>query len=232
MSVRRNPFDDEVKTDPGRVPDAARPSLVPWGLLIALAIYAAVASGFAVWHLWHSPDYQAARHYRMSVALLGKDRGRTATRETLVEAYGDLLEAAVRVPEVRDFHDALESLNWRFEERHWTIPGDLRRRAEAVATLYTRIQMERRPLLAVGARDRGWDPDQLLDEPMRLAFWFGLGGMGIVVAWAYLRFGERARRESERNEQLSEVEREVAQSERERQRVIRKVGRPPRSPLA
>jgi hypothetical protein len=225
MSVRGNPIEDE-KTDPGHVPEAARHSLVPWGLLVVLAVYAAAATGYSTWHLWSSDDYQAARHYKLALERLGPSGGKTAPREALVASYEDLLEAARRVPEVRDFHDQLESLNWRFEERHWAIPGDLRERAEAVATIYVRIQQAQRPLLAVGARDRGWDPDQLLAEPTRLLFFGLLGAAGIVAIWVYMRLGERARLKAAQAEKQDELLREVAEIERNRATAVRRAVKP------
>jgi hypothetical protein len=182
---------------------------IPWGLFIILAVYGLGVLVF-VWQVhWTSPDYLAAGHYTSALALLGDDEGRSLSSAQLATAYEHLLEAGRLKPEVKTFHDLAEGLNWRFDERGEQVPGELRRRAEANATLYTRIMMERRPILVVGARSRGWAPEQLVERPRRIALWSPLGAVPIIAIWAYLVFTGRRVVAQEKEEYLQGVEEHV-----------------------
>lgn len=182
---------------------------MPWGLFIALGVYAAMVAGYIQLTYWSSPEYQAVQHFDRAWAILGPAEGRTSSRDELVAAYENLLEAARLAPDVTKLHEQLERLNWRFEERHLSMPEDLRRRADAVAVLWQRIQKERAPILVVGVRDRGWSADQLRDGPGRAVSWSLLGVVLILAAWAYLRFGARRIEEAERDKELVKMEAEV-----------------------
>jgi hypothetical protein len=193
-------------------PAAAKPRQrfqVPWGLFIALAVYAGMVAGYIQLTYWSSPEYQAVQHFDRAWEILGPAEGRTASREELVAAYEHLLEAARLAPDVTKLHEQLERLNWRFEERHLSMPDDLRRRADAVAVLWQRIQQERAPILAVGVRNRGWAADQLREGPGQAVIWSLVGVLVILGAWAYLRFGARQVQEVERDKELKQMEAEV-----------------------
>ena len=197
-----------MNTDPQiRVPGRSFP--FPWGLLVALGLYALAVLGYVWSTYWQSAEYQAAKHWAAARMLLGDDGGRTASRETLIDAYDHLLEAGRLKPEVRTLHEEAESLNWRFEDRRSAVPEDLRRRAEVNAAVWQRIQQQNAPVLVVGLRDRGWAPEQLVEGPARIAKWSPVGALLIVAIWAYLRFSARKVRDQEREEGLQEWEREI-----------------------
>src|SRR5205823_9703583 len=95
-----------------------QPFPIPWGLLVALGIYALAVLGFVWWRYWSSPQYQAAEQYDAAIRILGVDDGRKAPPDKLVEAYEHLLEAGRLMPEIRELHEHAEALNSRFVERH------------------------------------------------------------------------------------------------------------------
>lgn len=190
---------EEPRTNPDN-PTPARSFPVPWGLFVALGIYGLAVLGYVWATYWRSADYQAAMHYQDAWALLGRDEGRKSSREQLTEAYRHLLEAARLKPEVKTFHDDLESLNWRFEERKWQVPGQMRHASEAVAMLWQRIQQERKPILVVGLRDKGWAPEQLVAGPATVAKWSPVPALFIVAIWAYGRFSAKRVRDQEKEE--------------------------------
>ncbi|MBK7863192.1 MAG: hypothetical protein IPJ65_32195 [Archangiaceae bacterium] len=188
-----------------------QPFPVPYGLFIALGVYALLVLGYVYATYWNSAEYQAAEHFVAAGELLGLDDGRKASKETLTEAYGHYLEAARLLPRVKLLHDRTEAMRWRFEERKFKLDHDLAMRAEAVATLWTRIQKEEEPLLVVGLRDRGWQPAAMLDGPRR-TFLFSLpGALVILVVWGWLRFSGRKARAGEHEARLKSMEAEVAE---------------------
>ncbi len=164
---------------------------VPWGLFVSLGLYGLAVVGYVYLSYWRTPEYQAAAHFQEAVERLGPNRGRAVSREQLLEGYEHLLEAARLMPEAKPLHDQVQELQWVAEERRIAIPEELRRRAEAVAAVWHRIETERQPTMVVGVRDRGWAPDQLLAGPGRVVKWSVPGALLIVVAWAYRRFGSR-----------------------------------------
>lgn len=209
---------DVPRTDPQITVPAAKGARfpVPWGLLIAWAVYALLVLGYIWGTYWRSADYQAAVHYRNAHEILGPSEGRHSTHEELKQAYRELLESARLKPEVRTFHDELESLNWRFDERHWKVPEDLRYSADAVATTWMNIRKENAPILIVGARDRGWAPDQLVEGPMRTLRWSPIGILLLTVLWAYGKFSSKRVRDLEHEQELRAVENELEAWERNR----------------
>jgi hypothetical protein len=210
--------DDDEQTDPGFAPVAIRRVQVPWGLITVLGVYALLVFLYATLSTQRSPDYQAAKHFVAAREILGADGCAKCSRAELTEAYGHLLEAARLEPQVATLHRLLESLNWRFDRHHWKLPGDFKERAEAVAVLYARIQKSNKPILVVGARDMGWDPDQWVDRPKLVAKWAVIGALGMVVLWVAMRWKEGLRRAMARHANLSEIEEEIAESERQKRR--------------
>lgn len=212
------------KTDPNiRIPHSRRLP-VPWGLLVALGLYALSVLGYVWATWWRSPDYIAAEHYTAAREILGPKQGRGVGREGLLSAYTHLLEAARLKPEVKSFHEQLESLNWRFDERGWAVPQELRNRAEAVALTWMNIQKANAPILVIGVRDRGWAPDQLLEGPRRIAMWSPVGGLLIIALWASLKFNARTARAQQKEADLQQVESELAEFDLQRHRVSRGSG--------
>jgi hypothetical protein len=202
----------EKRPDPVAAAAKLRPRQkfpVPWGLFIALGVYALGVTGYIWVAYWSSPEYQAAEHYNSAWEILGRDEGRKAPREQMLEAYEHLLEAARLMPQVKSLHDQLESLNWRFEERKLRLPPEYTLRAGAVASVWQRIQAEQQPILVVGARNRGWAPDQLADGPATTVKWSMIGVLIIVVIWAWGRFNGNRLRAVEHEQELRKMEREV-----------------------
>ncbi|MBX5484378.1 MAG: hypothetical protein IRZ16_21355 [Myxococcaceae bacterium] len=191
----------------------------PYGLLVALGLYALACLGYVWKTYWTAPDYLAAEHYREAWRILEPTKaGRTATRDQLEAAYRHLLEVARLKPEIRDVHDQLESLNWRFDEHGWKVPEDLRHAAEAVAMTWQKIQQANEPILVVGMRDRGWAPDQVLKGPATVAKWSPVGGLLIVALWAWWRFGAMRGAAEKNEDKLQQLEREMEDRARQRRR--------------
>lgn len=181
----------------------------PWALVVALAAYYGLVTGYVWLQYWDSPEYAAALHLQQAGGLLGKEDGRTANQEQLLEAYSHLLEAVRLLPDEAWIHKELERVHARIEQRGWQLPQDLKHRADAVAIVTERREAARKPILAVGARDRGWDPESLLAGPGKTFAWSLVGAFGIVVLWAQVRFSSRRMREEDREVELRKMEEEV-----------------------
>jgi hypothetical protein len=195
-----------------------QPFPVPYGLFLVLGVYALMVLIYVWSTYWRSPEYLAAEHYQQAADLLGLDDGQTASKEALLSAYEHYLEAARLVPKATVLQKRVEAMRWRLDQRGFKLDHDLTMRAEAVAMLWQRIQQQGDPLLVVGARDRGWQPDQLLEGPTRSLLW-SLPGFGLLIAiWAWLRFSGQAVRERQREEELKKIEAENAEVDAERQR--------------
>lgn len=175
---------------------------VPWGLFIALAVYGVMVGFYVYSTYWNSPGYQAARHLEEATELLGVDDGRTCSRERMVEGFVHLLEVGRLVPEERWAHERIEAIRWRFEERKFKLDQDLKMRAEAVAAMHERIRQKQQSFLVVGARDRGWAPDQLLAGPSKVILWSIPGGVVICIVWAWWTFGPNRVKAQEREADL------------------------------
>ena len=206
-------------TEP-QTPAARRPFPVPWGLIITLNLYATLVIIYIWLTFWRSPEYQAAKHFEAAQAILGLDDGRKVSRAELDEAYREMLEAARLMPRVKMLHERTERLRWRYDERKFKLDPELANRAEALSMIWRRAEDEATPFLVVGARDRGWTPEQLLAGPMTIALWSLPGGVVILVIWAYLRFSAKRVRANEHEEEIQRVEEEIAQSERMKRRAI------------
>ncbi len=179
---------------------------VPWGLFVVLAVYAFAVVGYIWKTYWESPGYQAAEHYARALALLGVDDGRKSSSKDLEAAFGHVLEAARLVPEDKGLAQHTERLRWRFEERGFKLNPDLVRKSELVSKAAQRVEEERSPWLAVGSRDRGWAPDQLLAGPERVVWWSSPGVVLIIAVWVYGQFGAKKAREREHEESLRKDE--------------------------
>ncbi|MBL8919143.1 MAG: hypothetical protein JNJ54_09810 [Myxococcaceae bacterium] len=179
---------------------------VPWGLFVVLAIYACAVVGYIWKTYWESPEYQAAEHYATALSLLGVDDGRKCSEADLVAAFGHVLEAARLIPENKHLATHTERLRWRFDERGFKLSPDFVRKAELVSKAAQRVEEERSPWLAVGSRDRGWAPDQLLAAPERVVWWSSPGVVLIIAVWAYGQFGSKRAREREHEANLRKEE--------------------------
>ncbi|MER2560392.1 MAG: hypothetical protein ABTQ32_06730 [Myxococcaceae bacterium] len=189
---------------PKKPPRAKFP--VPWGLFVVLAVYALAVFGYIWKTYWESPEYQAAEHYAQALSLLGVDDGRKCTQPQLEAAFGHVLEAARLIPENKDLATHTERLRWRFDERGFKLNPDFARKAELVSKAAQRVEEERSPWLAVGSRDRGWAPDQLLAGPERVVWWSSPGVVLILAVWVYGQFGAKKAREKEHEENLKKAE--------------------------
>lgn len=179
---------------------------VPWGLFVVLAVYALAVFGYIWKTYWESPEYQAAEHYAKALSLLGVDDGRRCSKQDLETAFGHVLEAARLIPENKELSVHTERLRWRFDERGFKLNPDFARKAELVSKAAQRVEEERSPWLAVGSRDRGWAPDQLLAGPERVVWWSSPGVVLIIAVWAYGQFGAKRAREREHEENLQKDE--------------------------
>ncbi len=195
---------------PSHPKKAPRPKFsVPWGLFVVLAIYALAVVGYVWRTYWQSPEYQAAERYARALELLGVDDGRTCSRAALEEGFGHVLEAARLIPENKFLAQHTERLRWRFDERGFKLKPDDVRKAELVSQAARRVEEERSPWLAVGSRDRGWAPDQLLAAPSRVVWWSLPGAVLILAVWSFGQFNARKVREREHEADLKKAEAEV-----------------------
>ncbi len=185
---------------------------VPWGLFIVLTVYALGVLVYVWQEYWESPLYQASQHYAAAMELLGVDDGRSCTPEQLKQGFDELVETARLWPEEQDTAEHVERLRHRFEERGLKLDAERVRRAEAVSVLARRIREQRAPILVVGARDRGWAPDQLAAKPKTVAVWSVGGAVLIIAVWAYLQFAAWRVRSKERLEYVDEIDDQVREA--------------------
>src|SRR5512132_2542463 len=146
------------QTAPEEAKPAPKRSRVPWGLVAGLVAWAAFMLGYASLHYWGSDEYAAAEHVLEAKRLLGPDDGRSARRKELTAAYEHVLEAARLMPQRKEVLHWAEGIERRFEDRAWEVPGELHHRAEMLGARSRQLDEENEPTLAVGLRDRGWDP--------------------------------------------------------------------------
>jgi hypothetical protein len=190
---------------------------MPWGLLIALGVYALGVWGYVAYTWWSSPEYQAAQEYQAAWRVLGRDEGRHCSRRELEDAYRHLVRAAQAMPRMKELHEDLEHLNWRFDEKHWNVPVELRRAADAQAGEFARLEeLNQTSLVRQSLKEQGWDPESLSGGPGRTVAWSLVGVAAICLAWAYLKWAARRVRGEERESYLRQLEREA--SERAAQR--------------
>jgi hypothetical protein len=182
---------------------------IPWGLFLALGVYALLVLAYVKFQYWDSAPYQAAVHYARALHLLGVDDGRTCSEAQLTEAMKEVLEAARLMPDELELAKHSERLRFRFEERKFKISKDLERHAELVSATAQRHAREQEPWLVVGVRDRGWGPEQLLAGPRRAVLWSIPGGVLLILLWGYGRFSARAVRAREHEDELKKSEAEV-----------------------
>jgi hypothetical protein len=190
-------------------PPKKRPFPVPWGLFIALGIYALAVLGYVWATYWRSPEYQAAQHYAEALHLLGVDDGRKCSQQQLERAMDHVLEAARLMPRIKPLAEHAERLRWRFEERHFKLDEGMKMRSEAVSALARRVEQEKEPWLVIGTHDKGWAAEQLLEGPQKAVWWSIPGGVVVVLVWGYLRFSAKAVREREHEQDLRSREAEV-----------------------
>jgi len=198
----RQPAQEEPKP-------AQRRFRVPWGLVLPMAAWAALMLGYASLRYWGSDEYAAAEHVLEAKRLLGADDGRSARRKDLTAAYEHVLEAARLMPERKELLHWGEGIERRFEDRAWEVPGELHHRAEMLGARTRQLEEANEPTLAVGLRDRGWDPNTVLEGPGQFLAWSSVGFIAIAAIWVTLRFSYRRRRALEHEENLRAVEREI-----------------------
>jgi hypothetical protein len=118
---------------------------------------------------------------------------------------------------MRELHEDLEHLNWRFDEKHWSVPVELRRAADAQAAEFAHLEeVNQTSLVRQSLQEQGWDPESLSAGPGRTVAWSLLGAATIFGVWAYLKWAARRVRGDERESYLRQLEREA--SERAAQR--------------
>ncbi len=184
---------------------------IPWALLIALGVYALLVPVYMYFQYWSTPEYEAVEHLDAARQILGTTGGHGIRRAQLEKAYGELLEVARLFGGDEVTLHELEELNARFEEKGWKIPDELQRRAEALGTLARKKAAEEQPVLAVGLRQRGWDPAAIKAGPGH-ALWGALfGALLIALIYASIRFSVHRVHEREHLEEVLRTEKEVAE---------------------
>jgi len=201
------------------------PFSVPWGLLIVLAVYV-LGVYLYIWNTyWDSPEYKAAMSYARALALLGKDDGRRCSEADLNKAFELTMQAAVLLPDELALLNHLEDLRHRFDERHLKMSKEWVNQVEMMSARSLKREQERKSILVIGVRDKGWAPEQLLAGPERVVMWSIPGGVFIIAFWAYTRFSRKAAADKEKEEKLKAQDKEIEQLGEYRQRIGRD-GRP------
>jgi hypothetical protein len=179
--------------------------------VIVLAIYAALVPVYLYFQYWGTPEYEAAEHLEIASQILGRSGGRGIKRAELTRAYEHLLEVArIFNGDEATLHD-LEELNARFEEKRWQLPDELRHRAEALGMLARKNADEDQPIMAVGLRQRGWDPEAIKAGPGHALWGALIGAVLISIIYASIRFSVHRVHEQEHVQELLKTEKEVAE---------------------
>jgi hypothetical protein len=185
---------------------------IPWGLFVALGVYALGVWGYVAYTWWSSPEYRAAEENQAAWRVLGRDEGRHCSRRELEDAYRHLLRAAQAMPRLKVLHEDLEHLNWRFDERHWSVPVELRRAADAQGAEWARLEeLDHASLIGQSLKEQGWDPESLEAGPGRAVAWSLVGVAVICLVWAYLKWTGRRVRGEQREGYLRQLEREASE---------------------
>lgn len=187
-------------------------------LVVVLGLYAGVVLAWVWVNHWNSPRYQSAMAERRALSLLGLDDGKTCSPAQLETAFTDLLEAARLTPEDRTLAEHLERLRWRFDERHLPLAKELERHAELVSAAARRSEDQHAGWLPLGARERGWAKEQVLEGPTQVWLWTAPGAVLIVLLWGWGRLKDRVERHEVRREHVRRIEAEVEASEASRRR--------------
>jgi len=195
-----------------RVPSAAPKkwsSKIPWGLFIVLALYAAGVA-FYIWtNYYDSPNYKAAQSWATALKILGEDGCRSCDEKELNRAFDLLLQTARFIPDSRTPVDELESLRYRFEEKHFKLSKERVTAVEMMAANTRASLNAKKPWLVISVRDAGWAPEQLLTGPRRTVLWSIPGAVFIIVFWVYTQFSRKRALADKHEAQLKEVEGEV-----------------------
>jgi len=179
---------------------------------------------------WGTAEYEAAGHLEAARQILGRTGGHGVRRAQLTEAYEHLLEVARLFGGDEVTLHELEELNARFEEKGWKVPEELQRRAEALGTLARKKAAEEKPILAVGLRQRGWDPQAIRAGPGR-AMWGALfGAVLIAIIYGSIRFSVHRVHEQEHIQELLKTQREVEELGVWRQGLKSRPSSPPPRP--
>ena len=178
----------------------------PWGLLVVLGVYCVALVGYVYTQYWSSPEYVAAQKYTQARQLLGLDECAKCSESELNEAMVLVLEASRLVPDEQWFPLQIERLRWQFERKKFKLSVDLARKAELVSLQARRAAEKKQPYLVIGAKDKGWAPEQILAGPQRALLW-GVPGLVLIIAWwAYLRFAAHRVRQKDREGELKKAE--------------------------
>lgn len=183
---------------------------LPWGLALVLLAYAGAVYGYIRVEYYDSPAYQASLKYARAVALLGEDDGRSCTEAELNRAFELIIEASTLLPDELELVKHLEKLRNRFEDRKFTLNPEWVKQVEMLSSRTMRIEVEKRPWLLIGSRDKGWAPEQLLAGPERTVLWSLPGAAFIILFWVYTRFSAKAARARDRVEKMEASEQELA----------------------
>lgn len=195
-----------------RVPSAAPKkwtSKIPWGLFIVLTVYAAGVA-FYVWtNYYDSPEYKGAQTWLVAREFLGRDGCRSCSETELNTAFDLLLETARYLPHSPTPVEELESLRYRFEERHFKLTKERVTSAEMMSAKKHAIDVAKQPWLVVGTEQKRWTPEYILTGPRRAVLWSIPGAVFIIVFWLYTVFSRRRALGDKHEAQLKDVEGEV-----------------------
>jgi hypothetical protein len=179
-------------SDPGR--DNPRKVLfAPVGLVITLLVYAVIVKLFLDHQYYDTPAFQAALKIHEVQQLLGRDDGRTATQEALVQALDLTLQAANLMPEDNWGLTRAQTISARMAERDIEVPRDLKRRMEFLGARERELALSRSSDLTITHRDL-WNTDAVLEAPAVAIRVAAILGVVIALCWAYVYYQERRRR--------------------------------------
>lgn len=214
-SAAADPFQD---VGPQKPPPRRKPRLFPIGLLVTLAVYGLLAREYIRREYYQSPQFQAAVRLRQAQELLGRDDGRTARREDLLEALRLSVDAAGILPDNAWAHRRAEIIAARMSERRVDVPDAIRRKMDMLGAKWRRMQDDRTWELPVTARDL-WDVDAVIRAP-RTAVNVAIGvGFVIVLVWASMVYQDRLRRRAAEDQKRTELKEDLRDLNLHRRRI-------------
>jgi hypothetical protein len=195
-----------------RVPSAAPKkwlSKVPWGLFIVLTVYAAGVALYVWTNYYDSSEYKGAQVWLEARELLGRDGCRSCSERELNLAFDLLLDTARHLPDSPTPVEELESLRYRFEERHFKLTKERVTSAEMMSARKHALDLEKKAWLVVGTQHKGWTPEKILGGPRRTVLWSIPGAVLIIIFWGYTLFSRKRALANKHEAQLKDSEREV-----------------------
>jgi hypothetical protein len=187
-----------------------RGPFIPYGLVITLVVYGALVKVFLDHQYYESAPFQAALKIHEVQQLLGRDDGRTATRDSLLQALDLTLQAANLMPEDSWGLRRAETIAARMAERSIDVPQESRRRMEFLGARERELAQGRASELNLTARDL-WNVDAVLEAPALALKVAAILGVVIALCWGYVYYQGRLARQALGDKATKQTKRELRQ---------------------